>query len=218
MEKRPFLWVCLGEDGEWLSFLDPGSRVGITDDALLDDLLVSGCQFGELVPVNVNFIGKCHVVVEENSGFGYSNGKGKSKSKSKSPDGRKKGGGGAVEDGGSGSLPDQFMSEMYQHFANRTSPGGERWSRRHRRKEKERHGRMKWETEHFVKIVNCSPTPSRPLQGLWKVVYLYYFMNIFCVHWSMCSALISFLTCSVYNNLFMFVLTILPTYWLNVLF
>lgn len=64
------------------------------------------------------------------------------------------------------------MSEMYQYFANRTSPpaGGERASRRQRRREKERQGRRRWEPEHLVKIVHCSPTPSRPLQGLWKGV------------------------------------------------
>lgn len=58
---------------------------------------------------------------------------------------------------------------IYQHFANRRSPGGDRW-RRQRRREQERLARRKWEPQHFVKIVNCSPTPARPLQGLWKVV------------------------------------------------
>ncbi|KAK6939726.1 hypothetical protein RJ641_029257 [Dillenia turbinata] len=66
------------------------------------------------------------------------------------------------------SLPDRWMEEMCQHFADRTSLGPDRASRRQRRREKERQGRRKWEPEHFVKIVNCSPTVSRPLQGLWK--------------------------------------------------
>ncbi|GAV56587.1 hypothetical protein CFOL_v3_00129 [Cephalotus follicularis] len=65
-----------------------------------------------------------------------------------------------------GSLPDRLVSEMYIQMANKTSHGADR--RRQRRKEKERQGRRKWETEHFVKIARCSPTPSRPLQGLWK--------------------------------------------------
>lgn len=182
--KAPFLWICLSPKGENLNFLDPDSRVDIFDDLVNCEL---GVVENELIPVNINFMGKCHVVVEENLNFSYS----------KSPDGRKSGvmrvsssGNlrgeefGVVEDvsGSPGSLPDQFMSEMYQYFANRTSPGGDRWSRRQRRKEKERHGRMKWEPEHFVKIVNCSPTPSQPLQGLWKVVFFYYiqlcFVNI----------------------------------------
>lgn len=127
-----------------------------------------------MVPINVSFIGKCHVVVEENPSFRQFN----------SPEGKKSGmrrissGGnmrgeeyGDVDDvivpesGSSGSLPDRLMSDLYQYFANRTSPSGDRASRRQRRREKERQGRRKWEPEHFVKIVNCSPTPSRPLQG-----------------------------------------------------
>ncbi|KAJ0699957.1 putative F-box domain-containing protein [Helianthus annuus] len=69
---------------------------------------------------------------------------------------------------GSGSPPDRLTSEMYQYFANRTSPGGERAWRRQRRREREKQGNKKWESEHFVKIVNYCPTSSRPLQGLWK--------------------------------------------------
>ncbi|KAI8004089.1 F-box protein [Camellia lanceoleosa] len=60
------------------------------------------------------------------------------------------------------------MSEIYQYFANRTSPSGDRASRKQRKREKGRQGRKKLEPEHFVKIANCSPMPSRPLQGLWK--------------------------------------------------
>ena len=61
------------------------------------------------------------------------------------------------------------MADIYRHFANPWSPGGDR-SRRQRRREKERLARWKWESQHFFKIVNCSPTPERPLQGIWKVV------------------------------------------------
>ncbi|ERN18630.1 hypothetical protein AMTRI_Chr12g272840 [Amborella trichopoda] len=71
----------------------------------------------------------------------------------------------------SGSLPDNLQSEIYQYFANRTSPVGDRASRRQRRREKERsfgRGQRKSEAEHFVKIVDCYPTRDRPLQGLWK--------------------------------------------------
>ncbi|QCD87472.1 hypothetical protein DEO72_LG3g2008 [Vigna unguiculata] len=61
------------------------------------------------------------------------------------------------------------MAKIYQHSANPRSPGGDRsWRQRHR--EKERLARRKWESQHFFKIVNCSPTTERPLQGIWKVV------------------------------------------------
>lgn len=169
------MWMSITASGEQVSFLDPECRLELNED--LGEL---GFSENELVPINVSFMGKCHVVVEENPSFGQFN----------SPEGKKSGmrrissGGnmrgeeyGNVDDvigsesGSPGSLPDRLMSDLYQYFANRTSPSGDRASRRQRRREKERQGRRKWEPEHFVKIVNCSPTPSRPLQGLWKVVF-----------------------------------------------
>jgi len=69
-----------------------------------------------------------------------------------------------------GSPPKRLMAEIYQHFTNPWSPGSDR-SKRQREREKERLSRRKWEPQHFFKIINCSPTPTRPLQGLWKVFY-----------------------------------------------
>ncbi|WOG91901.1 hypothetical protein DCAR_0311156 [Daucus carota subsp. sativus] len=140
--KVPCLWVCLDSEGERLSFLDLNCKVRVFDDL--------GCVEDELIRVGVNLTGRFHFVVEENVCFDKV---------------------GVVEDTMSvrdkmiGSVGNQLMADMYQYFANRTSPAGERWLRRQKRKEKER---KKWEREHYVKIVNCSPTPSRPLQGLWK--------------------------------------------------
>ncbi|KAK1391555.1 F-box protein [Heracleum sosnowskyi] len=147
--KAPCLWVCLDSEGERLSYLDLNCRVGGFDEL--------GCVENELIRVSVSFMGDWHFVVEESVSFEKS---------------------GGVEDGvGStvslgdklmDSVGNQLMSDMYQYFANRTSPGGERWLRRQKRKEKERKWGKKWEPEHYVKIVDCSPTPERPLQGLWK--------------------------------------------------
>ena len=69
-----------------------------------------------------------------------------------------------------GSPPKRLMAEIYQHFTNPWSPGSDR-SKRQREREKERLSRRKWEPQHFFKIINCSPSPTRPLQGLWKVFY-----------------------------------------------
>lgn len=164
----------MGENGSPVSFVDPECRLELESYDDLDMLLEN--ELEQLVPVNVSFMGKSHMVVEENLNFSFAN----------SSEGMKIGGfrrvsssgnmrgeecNGVVDEvsGSPGSLPDRFMSEIYQYFANRTSPGGERASRRQRRREKERQGRKrKWEPEHFVKIVNCSPTRLRPLQGLWK--------------------------------------------------
>nr|KYP57079.1 F-box protein At3g12350 family [Cajanus cajan] len=111
----------------------------------------------ELVAVDVCFMGKTHFVVE-----------GKDYRSSASGDDCGEEAAAAAAEVESGSPPEKVMAEIYQHFANRRSPGGDR-SRRQRRREKERLARRRrLEPQHFVKIVNCSPTPARPLQGLWK--------------------------------------------------
>lgn len=135
--------MTLSRDGEIVNYLDPEGNVA------------------DRVMVNVNFIGDVHFSVEEHlAGFG--NGKGLGSSSK---------GGHEGEDGGSelGSSPETL--ELYQHYANRMSPGADRSWRRQRRRERERQGkRRRWETEHFLKIIDSSPTLDRPLQGLWKVV------------------------------------------------
>lgn len=166
--KLPFLWMGITSKGEIVNYLDPVGKVELSENVMnLDDL---GVVESELVPVNVNFVGRTHVVVEENgTAFGYS---------CNSPQNR---GFKKVSSSGNmkeeeyedlcvspGSLPDRLMSDIYQYFANKTSPGGNGSARRQRRRERERQGRRKWEPENYVKIVNCSPTPARPLQGLWK--------------------------------------------------
>lgn len=167
--KSPFLWMGLSPEGQVMSFIDPDGRSEFAGK--FSDLGESDFSDCDLTPIDLRFMGNNHFVVEENLAFAYSN----------SPERRKNGfrrssssnnlrAEDGVESGSPGSLPDRLMSEIYQHFANRTSPGADRTSRRQRRREKERLGKRKWEPEHFVKIVNCSPTPLRPLQGLWKVL------------------------------------------------
>lgn len=143
-------------NGEAVNYVDPDGR--LNEEELIGEL---DGQESELIRVNVSFIGKTHVVVEEFSNFGF---------QKVSSSGNVAG---EEFENVYGSPPDRLMSEIYQYFANRTSPGGSGASRRQRRREKERQGKLKkWEPEHFVKIVNCSPIPCRPLQGLWKVFKL----------------------------------------------
>lgn len=176
--KSPFSWITLTSKGETANFLDPDGKLEFSEN--LVDSVEMGNLENELVPVNLSFMGKCHFVVEENVNY-YG-------SSTSSPSGAiaigKMSYGNIKREeyeevsGSPGSLPDRLMSEIYQYFANRTSPGGNGSSRRQRRREKERQARRKLEPEHFVKIVDCSPMPSRPLQGLWKVAILFSALKI----------------------------------------
>lgn len=166
--KTPFLWIGITSKGESVNYLDPEGKLELSES--LVDSGELGIIENELTPVNVSFMGKCHVVIEECSNFyGQSSNSSPNKGLMKVPSsGNVRGEECEDLSGSPSSFPDGLMSEIYQHFANRT-PGGNGLSRRHRKREKEKQGRRKMESEHFVKIVNCSPTPARPLQGLWKV-------------------------------------------------
>ncbi|XP_074264055.1 F-box protein At3g12350-like [Silene latifolia] len=187
--KSPFIWLSLSADGHPLNYVktNPTTEPTSTESSPGS----SSSSNPELVRVNVNFMGNRHLVLEE-SGIWNGNGNGNGGSPISIINGNGNGYGrngsfGHLSENNGvdlenlvgvgvgvgvevGSPPDRVTSEMYQYFANRTSPGagGERAWRRQRRREKERQGRRKWDPEHLVKIVHWSPTPCRPLQGLWK--------------------------------------------------
>lgn len=173
--KLPFLWMSLSPEGQIVNFLDPDGQTEISGEFSVSEQL--DLSESDLIPVNLSFMGRSHFVVEENQAFVNFNSQNSGMPRSSSGTNLSgedySNGEDAIvaETGLAGSLPDRLMSDIYQHFANRTSPGSDK-SRKQRRREKERLARRKWEPEHFVKIVNCSPTPSRPLQGLWKVLNL----------------------------------------------
>lgn len=153
--------MSLSPDGEIVNFLQLNS-----ENKSLDEF-VKRCQLGsveDMVSVNVSFVGACHVLVEENYGGCYQ--------EHKRQQFHMSAGNGEGSEGCSGECLETEM--YYTQLANRTSPGGggDRAWRRHKRREKERLAKRRWEPEHFVKIVNCSPTKTQPLQGLWKVLLI----------------------------------------------
>ncbi|KAL5777589.1 hypothetical protein ACOSP7_010515 [Xanthoceras sorbifolium] len=158
--KSPFLWLSLSSGGEIVNFLQLNGEIKLWDD--FGKCFQSGFV-EDLVSVNVNFMGGHHVLVEEN----YANYHQEHRKHlfASSPSSMDLNSGGDDSEGSSGEC---VVTEIYTQLANRISPGGDRAWRRQRRREKERLGKRRWEPEYFVKIVNCSPTPARPLQGLWK--------------------------------------------------
>ncbi|KAL8225433.1 hypothetical protein R6Q57_017990 [Mikania cordata] len=155
--KSPFLIMGISPKGEIVNLLQLNSQTQLDFNSILnfhnDPNVTPG---DELVAVDVNHLGEFHIIIEERVSFVFSKNLN------------------AMNDdpirSEAGSPPEGLTSEFYQHFANRTSPVAERSWRRQRRREKEKHGNKKWDSEHFIKIVNYCPTTSKPLQGLWKGV------------------------------------------------
>ncbi|KAM7278991.1 hypothetical protein ACFE04_006125 [Oxalis oulophora] len=135
IKPAPFFFLGISSNGQVSKFVDLNGHTNQLGEFL--DFSQLGVFENDLVSVNVNFIQSNYLLVEEN----------RNRTSSLS-------GGEENEDCVVGSptdtLPDQFVSDMYVQIANKTSPGADK--RRHRRKEKERQGRKKWETEHFIKL------------------------------------------------------------------
>ncbi|KAF7830539.1 F-box protein [Senna tora] len=216
--KSPFLLMSLSPEGQIVNFLDPDGRTEMSGEFSISDQFDS--FENELIPVNVGFMGKTHFVVEENQNYMYFNCQDRRKHGfRRSSSGTNLSGEdysvgedviGAESGGSPGSLPDRLMSDIYQHFANRTSPGSDK-SRKQRRKEKERLARRKWEPEHFVKIVHCAPTPSRPLQGLWKVLSLSF--NLLYKNFILCLVKAVKFRCNILLKLFIAFIFYAPVFW-----
>ncbi|KAF3778810.1 F-box protein [Nymphaea thermarum] len=193
--KIPFLWMGLSTDGDPLNLRNPHMNFGFpirrTLDVSSSEPMVgfasseNGDCFWDFEGnwsaehmnglsslVNVNFVGKNHIMIEGRQSSSPSIPKNRSFCRTESYsdfNGSSSGGEELVglEGTSPGSSPDFLRFETYQYLANRTSPVGERATRRQRRKDRER-AANKWEAEHYVKIADSSPTPARPLQGLWK--------------------------------------------------
>lgn len=153
--KIPFLWLGLSRKGDPLGFVCTGCRFQSVNH-LLHMLSASGISHPDLLPVTVAFVEENYFIVQECTDFYCSANAGRENEV------------GVLEEL-STSPPDRLMSEIYQYFANRTSPGADRATRRQRKRERGRFGRKKTMVEYYMKITNSCPTPSRPFQGLWKV-------------------------------------------------
>ncbi|MQM05386.1 hypothetical protein Taro_038196 [Colocasia esculenta] len=157
--KVPFLWLSLSPRGEPVGFLHPARR--FDSNGYLEQLVSgSGNLDLDLIPVTIAFMGEDRFVVEEDKSF-YADVRG---------GGGDLGSSDAPKSAGETSPAERHMLEMYQYFANGLIPiGDEPFIRKQRWKwERDGFGRKRWQAEQFMRIADCYPTPSRPLQGLWK--------------------------------------------------
>ncbi|CAI9767932.1 unnamed protein product [Fraxinus pennsylvanica] len=71
MVGSPFLWVSITSKGELVNYWDLDGGLDFTDDLLMDSEKL-GFLENELIQLNVSFMGKFPMVVEENLGsFGF---------------------------------------------------------------------------------------------------------------------------------------------------
>ncbi|XP_073126427.1 F-box protein At3g12350-like [Henckelia pumila] len=159
--KRPFLWMTVTSDGKARTYLDTTTgSVSLTEEDLSredSEKLRSG-----LILVNIRVLFS-ELSVEENHQFfefrrrlSTRNGRTEIENVYRSP-------------------PDRLMTEIYKILADKISLRGDATSNKERRRERQRE-REKWlrvrgwDSQHFFKPRDLSPTPSRPFQGLWKGV------------------------------------------------
>ncbi|XP_075516881.1 F-box protein At3g12350-like [Primulina tabacum] len=146
--KKPFLWITATSDGQTLNYLDMTETLSLTENDL-------SCEDSEklrspgLILVDIDLSEDRCLKLRENRQF---------------LELRK------LLDTGSGgedqyeivyrSPPDGLMRQIYEILPSKPSSKKEKWRARRRVR--------RWHTESFLKIMNLFPTPSRPLQGLWK--------------------------------------------------
>lgn len=158
--KKPFFWITATSDGKAISYLDTDGRVSLTEKDLLkedSEKLRSG-----LILVNVQLSGNGFLSVGENPKYFEFR-----KRLSTRID--------RVEyESVLRSTPDGLMTQIHKALASKLSVCGDPRSKRERRRERHKEiekwqSVRRWDSQDYEKITECSPTPSRPLQGLWKV-------------------------------------------------
>ncbi|XP_073126408.1 F-box protein At3g12350-like [Henckelia pumila] len=145
--KKPFLWITATSNGKGLNYLDTDGRVSLTDkDLLRED---SEKLRGELILVDIQFALNCHLLMWENPQFFEFRRRLSTRVEYESV---------------YGCPPDRLMAQICGIL------GGKHSLTRDTTSKKERRQRVQtWDSQHFRKAID-SPTPSRPLQGLWKGV------------------------------------------------
>lgn len=160
--KHPFLWVTATSDGRALTYLDTNGSVSLTEEDLSredSEKLRDG-----LILVNIGVrSGYYDFSVQENPQFfefrrrlSTRNGLTELENVYRSP-------------------PDRLMTEIYKILASKISITGDATSkkerRRQRQREREKWRRLRgWDSQHFLKRRDLSPTACLPLQGLWEGV------------------------------------------------
>lgn len=176
MTKKPFMWITATSNGKGLNYLDTDGSVPLTEK----DLLKQDCEKlrGGLIlaDIQLDTYRYFNLSVRENPQFFEfrkrlitRNGREECESVYRSP-------------------PDGLMTQIYESFASKQSVTGEATSKRERwverRREREKWRRIcRWDGQQFQKIIECSPTPSRPLQGLWKGICPDISLNFYLVYY-----------------------------------
>lgn len=159
--KKPFVWITATSDGQTLNYLDRNETLPLTERDLFrqDSEKLLGT---ELILVDIDLSENRCLWLRENRQFSEfrklvqaGNGREEYEFVYKSP-------------------PEGLIAQIKEILASKASvrdiPLSKKERRTERQREREKQRRVcRWRSQRFQKITNHSPTPSRPLQGLWKV-------------------------------------------------
>lgn len=174
--KKPFVWITATADGQTLNYLDRNETISLTEKDLFreDSEKLRGT---ELTLVDIDLSENRCLWLREDSQYSEfrklvhaGNGREEYEIVYKSP-------------------PDGLMAQIKEILASKASvgdiPQSKKERRTARRKEREKQRRVpRWRSQRFRKITNHSPTPSRPLQGLWKGIGPDKMLNLYLVNYA----------------------------------
>ncbi|XP_073134615.1 F-box protein At3g12350-like [Henckelia pumila] len=174
LSKKPFLWITASSNGKALNYLDMNGTLSLSDkDLFRQDS--EKLRATELIVADIDLHGNGYLLISENPRFlafrqrlSTGNDMAEFEEVYRSP-------------------PDGLMAQIYRTLAKKVKVTGTTTSKkemkriRKREKEKLRLSVLPWESEHFEKIIDCSPSPSRPLQGLWKGIGANRRLNLYLV-------------------------------------
>ncbi|XP_073150251.1 F-box protein At3g12350-like [Henckelia pumila] len=158
--KKPFLWITATADGQMLNYLDRNETLPLTEQDLFRQDSEK-LRTGDLILVDIYLTEDRGMTFRENSHF--------LEFRKLLDTGNRR----EEYDTVFRSPPDGLMAQLRVILASKASVTGNLPSKKERRREwqreKDQQRRVcKWRSKCFLKIKEPSPTPSRPLQGLWK--------------------------------------------------
>ncbi|KZV45131.1 F-box protein [Dorcoceras hygrometricum] len=171
--KKPFLWLTATSDGKTLSYLDMNETLSLTDKDLSCGHSEKLRSAAGLILVNIDLCENGVLSLREDRQYL------EFRKRVQTPNRRE------VYDAVYRSPPDKLMSQIFKILESKVSVTDYPKQGRKERQPRQQQRVCRWRTQQFIKIMNPSPTPSRPLQGLWKGIDHNKCLNLYLVsYWN----------------------------------